>query len=74
MTTDAQRLSDAKAAFHSLVTGQQARVVVDQNGQRVEFTAANRETLAAYIQTLNAKVCPADVCSGIGGGPVGFLF
>jgi hypothetical protein len=45
-------LADAEAAYHSLLTGKSARVLVDQNGERVEFTAANRASLAAYIADL----------------------
>ena len=51
-----EQLDDAKAQYHLLVTGQQARVFVDQNGERVEYTAANRQALAAYIQRLERQV------------------
>ena len=51
-----QKLDDAKAQYHLLVTGQQARVYVDQNGERVEFTAANRGALLAYIQRLETQI------------------
>ena len=47
-----QRIDAAKAAYHALVTGTQAKVVVDQNGERVEFTQANRQALKAYIKEL----------------------
>ena len=54
--TLAEQLADAKAQYHLLVTGQQARVYVDQNGERVEYTAANRQALLAYIQRLENQV------------------
>ena len=31
-------------------------ITVDQNGERVEYTAANRQALAAYIQRLERQV------------------
>jgi hypothetical protein len=52
VATPAELLADAKAAYHALVTGKQASVVVDQNGERVEFTRASATTLAAYIAQL----------------------
>lgn len=45
-------LAEARAAYSKLVLGGAIRVVVDQNGERVEFTAANRQSLNQYIQTL----------------------
>lgn len=50
-----QRIDAAKAAYHDLLTGKQARVVVDQNGERVEFTQANRQALKAYIKELEEE-------------------
>jgi hypothetical protein len=70
-------LADAKAAYHKLQTGTMPRVVVDQNGERVEFTAANKANLYGYIQQLEAQVA---ACSGAAvftppaNGPAGFLF
>jgi len=60
--TDAERaalqaqLTEARSAYHSLVTGTAARVVVDQNGERVEFTTTTRGALATYIQSLESKL------------------
>lgn len=51
-----EQLDDAKAQYHLLVTGQQARVYVDQNGERVEYTAANRASLLAYIERLERQI------------------
>jgi len=51
-----QQLDEAKAQYHLLVTGQMARVVVDQNGERVEYNAANRGALQSYIQQLENKI------------------
>ena len=49
-------LDDARAKYHALVTGTSARVVVDQNGERVEFTAAKRQDLYNYITELEAAL------------------
>lgn len=45
-------LASAEKAYHSLIVGGQARVFVDQNGERIEYTVANRASLLAYIQQL----------------------
>lgn len=52
------RLDEAKQAYHDLMTGTKARVIVDQNGEKVEFVAANRQALYAYIQELERVLCP----------------
>lgn len=54
--TKAEMLADAKAQYHLLLTGQKASVVVDQNGERVEYTQANAAKLQAYIASLQACV------------------
>ena len=67
-------LADAKAAYHSLMTGTKARVIVDQNGQRVEFTSANATTLNVYIARLEAMCgcCVGNIA--MPSGPAQFLF
>ena len=45
-------LTEAKAALHDLMTGRQVRVVVDQNGERIEYTRAGVDDLRAYIRDL----------------------
>ena len=47
-----QRLTEAETAYHELRLGKQARVFVDQNGERVEFAVANASRLQAYIMEL----------------------
>ena len=46
------RLTQAEAAWHELQLGQSARVFVDQNGERVEYSMANSTRLRAYILDL----------------------
>lgn len=52
MATTAELLVEAETAYHKLMTGTLARVFVDQNGERVEYTATNAARLSAYIQSL----------------------
>lgn len=62
------RLAQAEEALHNLVTGQMARVVVDQNGDRVEFTMTNVADLRAYIASLRVGTL------GQANQPLRFLF
>ena len=51
--TDIQaKLAEAEKAYHELMLGQSVRVFVDQNGERVEYTAANKLALQSYINQL----------------------
>lgn len=50
------QLTEAKAALHSLVLGTSPRVVVDQNGERVEYTQASKRELQSYISRLEARL------------------
>lgn len=50
------RLSEAETAYHELRLGKQARVFVDQNGERVEFSVANASRLQAYIMELKSML------------------
>jgi hypothetical protein len=74
MACQQQLLDAARSAYHDLMLGKQARVIVDQNGERVEFTAANASRLLNYITTLEAE-CAAAACGGPRPrGPLGFIF
>ena len=69
MSGTSTALAQARTAYHLLMTGRSARVVVDQNGERVEFTSANAERLQAYIAALaSGLTVPRPT------GPIGFLF
>lgn len=59
--TATERLSEAEGAYHSLMTGQLPSVVVDQNGERVEYNRANASRLAMYIAQLKAETAPVRV-------------
>lgn len=73
MATAVVRLAQAEEALHKLVTQQLARVFVDQNGERVEFTATNINDLRQYIRELQAEVSPS-VTATRATRPIGFIF
>lgn len=54
--TVAEKLVEAEQALHDLLTGTSARVVVDQNGERIEYTAASAPRLRAYIEELKRQI------------------
>lgn len=56
-----EQLADAQAQYHLLVTGQAAKVYVDQNGERVEYVAANASRLAAYIAKLERQIAGSNL-------------
>lgn len=51
-----ERLARAREQYDKLMTGRAARVIVDQNGERVEFSAIKSGDLASYIRDLEAKL------------------
>lgn len=51
-----KRLSDAETAYHQLMLGMKASVIVDQNGERAEFQTTTSGKLAAYIQELKRQL------------------
>lgn len=68
-----EQLADAKAAYQLVVTGKQANVIVDANGERVQYAAANIGVLAAYIRSLEAQI--QGLCMPFASrGPIGFTF
>ncbi len=66
-----EKLDDAEAKYHQLLTGTLARVYVDQNGERIEYTAANAGRLSAYIQRLRDQI--AALTGGSSTGPMGVI-
>jgi len=69
------RLKEAEQAYHNLMSGLSARVVVDQNAERVEFTAANRTSLYAYIMQLKGQLgLPVTGCGISPSRPALFVF
>lgn len=74
MATTTELLTEARAAYHAISTGTQARVIVDQNGQRVEFAAANLTSLYKYIQSLEALLAAEGGPAVPSRGPARFVF
>lgn len=68
------RLKEATEAYHQLMTGSSARVVVDQNGQRVEFTAARKTDLYNYIMSLQSALGVCAAVPMMPRGPATFIF
>lgn len=68
------RIVRAERAYESLMLGTMARVFVDQNGERVEFVAANRGSLYTYIQDLKAQLPVGEGWVPRHTKPIGFLF
>lgn len=68
------RLAEAEAAYHRLMSGQSARVVVDQNGERVEFSSVSAGSLYAYILRLKTQLAPLLNCPLPVNRPIGFTF
>lgn len=69
MATQAQ-LDEARTARHKLVTGQLARVFMDQNGERIEFVSTNIGQLDAYIRQLETELSGVPLVNR----PIGFTF
>jgi hypothetical protein len=63
-------LLEAELALHKLATGQTANVIVDQNGERVEYNKASMSSLRTYIGDLKAQIAQA---GGTGPASVGPL-
>lgn len=56
MATLSEQLTEARAAYHRLQIGEALAVLVDQNGERVEYRPATAPRLAAYITELERQV------------------
>lgn len=63
------RLADAEQQYHLLVTGQAAKVFVDQNGERIEYQQGSAIRLSAYIADLKRQLG-----LGSGMGPLNVWF
>lgn len=66
-----EMLDEARRAYHALLIGVSAREVVDQNGEKVIYTAANRQALYNYILELQGVLNPSVAPNN---GPATFTF
>lgn len=64
MPTTQELLTEARAAYHALMTGTAVVEVRDQNGEIVKYQPASILRLAAYIQTLEALLAGRTAASG----------
>jgi len=62
--TAAERLVEAEAALHSILTGRGIQRVQDSNGESVTYTTANVSRLRAYISDLKAEIAGTTPMSG----------
>lgn len=69
MATVQERLNEAEAAYHALVTGRAVAEVRDQNGETVRYSKADLSKLQLYINSL--KDALKATASGLPGGGVG---
>lgn len=70
-----EQLDDARVAYHALLTGKSARVVVDgSDGSRLEFTAARKTDLYNYIRDLESQLGLNTTPAFVNNGPAGFVF
>lgn len=65
------RLTEAENAYHQLVTGSKAMVIVDSNLERVEFAKTDLGKLRAYIEDLKRQLGLVPAGST---GPMGVWF
>ena len=66
--------TEASAQYHKLMTGQTARVYVDQSGERIEYTAVKASSLRAYVLDLEAQIAALESGRGSYNGPMFFEF
>lgn len=66
-------LAEAQTAYHNVMIGGGVTVVVDQNGERVEYSRANAAGLARYIASLQAQINSL-LGVAVSGGPLRPLF
>lgn len=54
-----QHLNEARAAYYKIISGQSVSVVIDQNGERIEFQRGNVVALEAYIRRIESELSAA---------------
>ena len=67
-------LTEAETAYHRLQMGGAVRVFVDQNGERIEYSAVNRLNLLSYINELRALLGMDPYPFAVVGRPAGVIF
>lgn len=67
------RITKLEAAYDDIMTGKAVKRFVDQNGESVEYTAANAGKLLAFINELKALL-DCSFARRYRPRPMGFLF
>lgn len=67
------RIAKLEAQYDDIMSGKAVKRFVDQNGESVEYTAANTSKLLAYIQELRAQL-DCSFARRYRPRPMGFVF
>lgn len=51
----AAKIAQLTDSYEQLLSGRKARVLVDQNGERIEFNGGNTRSLFAYLEGLKSE-------------------
>lgn len=62
--TTAEKLTEARAAYHRLMMGEQAVEVRDSNGESIRYSQANASRLKTYISELEQELAGTVVSRG----------
>lgn len=68
------RLAEAQQAEHEIMTGQNVRRFIDQNGESVEYSRANINQLQNYIRKLQQQIRDCQNAVEAYRGPIKFRF
>ncbi len=67
------RIVKLEASYDAIMSGTAVKRFVDQNGEQVEYTAANASSLLALINQLKAMIDPC-FARNYRPRPIGFVF
>lgn len=70
----ADKLSEAESALHDLIIGRQASVFIDQNGEQVRYTPANKSVLQGYVNDLRNDLNKCQGKTVSSSGPLYFVY
>lgn len=70
LATLKQRLAEAEAAYHRLLTGTSVVTIKDQNSEMVQYQASSASRLAGYIADLRRQIEALLGCPGQAGAPM----
>lgn len=70
----ADKLKEAEEALHELITGQAAYLFIDQNGEQVRYTPAQKSDLQGYINELKNDLAACQGNQSRATGPLYFIY